>query len=79
MPSAQAFFERKNKNIVPNLEKYLADEGYDVEVSDLGNPAKTFLSYTWGGVLGLLFPMVRNLLVKSYVKGKKSSCRKCHT
>ena len=61
-------FERDNDKIISGLEACIGSEGLSVE--GLENPAKTKLPFWLGTLLlGLGFPIARNLIIKRYVKG----------
>jgi len=72
---AGGHFRDNQKKIMSNLESYFKAEGFDVKIEKLENPGRTkipgwFLSSLG---LGLVFPIMRNIVVKKYVKGKETS------
>lgn len=66
-------FETSQDNMISGLETYVKSEGLEVEIERLRNPAKTRLPWWLAQiVLGMGVPVVRNLLVKGYVRGSKA-------
>jgi len=70
--AAQESIDMKNKLAVSNLESYLKSQNLDVKVQYPDNPAKTLVPVIAGNLIALFFPVLRNILVKAYVKGNKA-------
>ncbi|MBU4502788.1 MAG: hypothetical protein KKA79_09405, partial [Nanoarchaeota archaeon] len=64
-----AFLDDDNKNLVQDsLNDYLKSEGLEAKVADMKNPSNLKFNLLWC-LLGnaLLFPIIRNFMVKKYV------------
>ncbi|MBU4502782.1 MAG: hypothetical protein KKA79_09375 [Nanoarchaeota archaeon] len=65
---------RNNMEVISNLESNIRNYGFDVEVEDISNPAAKRIPWWLGTIaLGFGIPIVRNLIVKKYVKSKKAN------
>ncbi|MCG2718685.1 MAG: hypothetical protein L6408_07625 [Nanoarchaeota archaeon] len=67
-------YEGNIQSSTKGLEEHFKEQGYDVEVKDIHNPAKPLLPYWWLGMAaGLFLPVIRNLIIKKYIKGSETS------
>lgn len=66
----QRGFERKQEEIKSGLEAYIRENtSFDVEVELPKNPTDFMFPRMFGVCFGILFPMVRNGLIKAYMRG----------
>jgi len=69
---AEKEFRDQQKLVITYLDKYLKSENLEVKIEELGNPAKKRMPWWFGSfILGIGFPIVRNMLIKKYVRGKE--------
>lgn len=61
-------FEAFNEEAVSNLETYFKAKGVHAEVDDLTNPADMPIGTIGGMLVCLFFPVIRNVLLKGYLK-----------
>jgi len=70
--ASEKLLKSQNDEIISNLKSYLRSENLDVKIDDLGNPAKMPINIVASIFLGLLVPIVRNVVLKAYVRGKEA-------
>jgi len=69
-----ADIQTNQEGIILGLGLHLKSYNLTTSIEEIGNPAKTRLSWFLGSIiLGVGFPVVRNLIVKKYVKGKEAT------
>jgi len=68
--STTKHFEQDISSSISDLKKYFGSEGLEVEIENIKNPAKTLVHPALGFTIALFLPMVRNLLLKRYIRGK---------
>ncbi|MBU4502339.1 MAG: hypothetical protein KKA79_07100, partial [Nanoarchaeota archaeon] len=67
---AESNFKWESHDIKNNLEGHFNELGYQgIDFEDVGNPAKPLMPWGWAIAALLVFPVVRNIAVKAYVKG----------
>lgn len=62
-------FDRNIKHSLESLTSHFKKLGYQVDIDDVDNPAKPIIPWGWAVAALFCFPIVRNIFVKSYIKG----------